>query len=209
MDLTLLPEDLSPEEKASLQEYVENGCPGLTKINDTKVFSWFELYMSGKSYNEIASITKDRRDLILYVSHKAKWHVRRMEYYNDISNSLTGKLQKVRIESANTVVTAITALGKYYNEKFNRFLLTNDSNIIEGMDTKTLAQYYKSLEMLEKLVNPSKNTEDPGKNPGVTINVGSNATVKQTDDNTLDIQTDDAAGDLLKALSKFQRSKEK
>lgn len=211
MDLVKLPEDMTPEEQSSLQNYIENGCPGLTKINDTKVFTWFELYMTGKSYQEIAQITKDRKDLILYISHKAKWNEKRMEYYSDISKSLTGKLQKIKLESANTIATAVSAIGKYYNDKFNKFLVTNDKDIIENLDTKVLAQYYKSLEMIDKILAPPKASPEDSDKPMVNINVGSSAKIQQTDDNTIEISpvdTDAAAGDLLKALAKFQRVKD-
>lgn len=209
MDLIKYPEDMSIEEHSSLKNYIENGCPGLTKIDDNIVFTWFELYMAGKSYQEIAQITKSKKDLILYVSHKAKWNDKRMDYYSDIARNLTNKLQKVKLESANTIATAVSAIGKYYNEKFNKFITTNDSNIMESLDTKMLAQYYKSLEMLDKILSPPKEPDD-GKKPTVNINVNS-AKIDQIDDNTVDItpmDTEQAAGDLLKALAKFQRSKD-
>lgn len=208
MEVTKFSEDLSEEEQVALQSYISNGCPGLTKIDDTKVFKWFELYMAGKSYSEIAAITKEKKDLIVYIAHRGKWHEKHMQYYADIANNLTNKLKKVRLESANTVATAITALGKYYGDQFNKYLLTNDGSIIANMDTKTLAQYYKSIEVLDKMMSPSSGGEGSS-SPSVNINVGSNAKIEQKDDKTVEITTDEAAGDLIKALAKYQRIKEK
>jgi hypothetical protein len=164
--------------------------------------------MAGKSYSEIAAITKEKKDLIVYIAHRGKWHEKHMQYYADIANNLTNKLKKVRLESANTVATAITALGKYYGDQFNKYLLTNDGSIISNMDTKTLAQYYKSIEVLDKMMSPSSGGEGSS-NPSVNINVGSNAKIEQKDDKTVEITTDEAAGDLIKALAKYQRIKEK
>ena len=213
MEIALLPEDLTPEEKTTLSNYIDNGCPGLVKIDDTKVFQWFELYMNGKGYSEISHITKDKKDLIMYVAHKARWNEKRMEYYNDMSGSLTNKLRNVKIQSADTVANAITALGKYYNDTFNKFLATNDRTVIENMDTKVLAQYYKSLEVLDKIIAPTSNSSDPSK-PMVNITLGGGATVTQVNDKTVDITAssisdDESAGELLKALAKYQRNKEK
>lgn len=210
MEVTKFSEDLSEEEQISLQNYISNGCPGLTKIDDTKVFQWFELYMAGKGYSEIATITKDKKDLIMYISYKSKWHEKRMQYYSDMALNLTTKLKRVKLESANTVANAITALGKYYNDQFNKYLLTNDQNVISNMDTKTLAQFYKSIEVLDKIINPSAagdSSQSPL--PSVNINVGSSAKVEQKDDQTIEITTDEAAGDLIKALAKYQRVKDK
>lgn len=214
MEVALLPEDMTKEEHLNLQKYIDNGCPGLVKIDDTKVFTWFELYMNGKGYSEIANITKDNKELIMYVSHKSRWNEKKMEYYRDMSASMASKLKNVKIQSADTVANAITAMGKYYNDKFNKFLATNDKDIIENMDTKILAQYYKSLEVLDKIISPTpKDDDDSTKKPMVNINLGTGATVTQVDDKTVDISTntvesDEAAGDLLKALAKYQRSKD-
>jgi hypothetical protein len=209
MEVTKFSEDLSEEEQVSLQNYISNGCPGLVKIDDTKVFKWFELYMSGKSYSEIATITREKKDLIVYIAHRGKWHEKHMQYYADIASNLTNKIKKVKLESANTVATAITALGKYYGDQFNKYLLTNDSSIIANMDTKTLAQYYKSIEVLDKMMSPNSGSSGDGGGPSVNINVGSNAKIEQKDDKTVEITTDEAAGDLIKALAKYQRVKEK
>lgn len=214
MDLTTLPEDLTTEEKKVVAEYVANGCPGLVKINDDKVFKWFELYMTGKSYTEIAHLMRENKDLIMYVACRSRWLDKRMQYYNDMAVAFSNKLKKAKVDSANTVVNAIAALSKYHNKKFNDFLTTNDQSIIDNMDTKLLGQYYKSLETLDKLVNPA-GSDDPDKDksgksgPTVNVNVGSGATVKQIGDDTVEITTDEAAGDLLKALSNYQRTKER
>jgi hypothetical protein len=209
MDVANLPEDLSSEEKRSVTEFVTNGCPGLVKIDDTKVFKWFELYMSGKSYSEIALLTKDKKDLIMYVSCRSRWHDKRMEYYRDMSTAFAQKLKTAKLASANTVVNAITALSKYHDKKFNEFLINNDHSIIDNLDTKVLGQYYKSLEMLDKLMRPDGEEEKEPKAPTVNIHVPSNSTVTMEGEDTVKINSDDAAGELLKALSKYQRSNEK
>jgi hypothetical protein len=213
MEITtqVLPDDMTPEEQKSLQEYISNGCPGLVKIDDAKVFSWLNLYMNGKSYAEIAHITKDKKDLVLYIAHRSKWFLKRVDYYGDISTGIATKMRNTKIQSADTVLNIISALGQFYNDKANKYLATNDSSIIEEMDTKNLASYYKALEVLEKLISPSGNSESD--KPTVNINLGTGgATVTQRNDKTVDITTnpdsEEAAGNLLKALAKFQRSKD-
>lgn len=205
-------DDFTDQESSSLQNYISNGCPGLVRITEDKAFNWFKLYMSGKTYKEIADMTGDRYDLILYVSFKTKWHEKRMEYYADLNRNIYAKMRKAKMDSANTVCNALTALGKYYDEKFNKYIMTNDDTIMEMLDTKMLGQYYKSLEMLDKLMGVDENNTP--NTPMVNINIKSDSKVEQKDNNTIDIttnssqtKTDDAAADLLKALANYKRSK--
>lgn len=196
--------DFTEEEKEALADYRKNGCPGLTKLTDTQAFQWFELYMSGKTYSEIAQITRQKRDLILYVSAKAKWHEHRMRYYGDMSRNILKKYEQTRIESVNTVATGISALNKYFGKKFHKFIQTGDESVVENMDTKLLSQYYKSIETLNKIVGAS--IEDPEKvsKPLVNINM-SGGKVTQTDENTLEIETEKQASDILKILAKNKK----
>ena len=100
MEVALLPDDLTPEEKKSLQDYITNGCPGLVKVDDANVFQWLELYMAGKGYAEISYITKQRKDLIMYIAYKAKWSEKRLQYYGDMASGLNKKISNVKLQSA-------------------------------------------------------------------------------------------------------------
>jgi hypothetical protein len=192
-------DDLSQNERESLDNYIQNGCPGLTSIEDAQVFKWFELYMAGKSYTEIATITKSKKDLIVYISYKSKWLEKRTEYFTSITQNMTSKITDIRTESINTVATIVSSLNKYFGKKFDNYLATNDDSIIENIDSKVLEKYYKSLEILEKVVNPT--SKDPSKPSPVNINISSGASVQQSSDSSLDISMEEASSDLLKRLA--------
>lgn len=197
--------DFTEEEKQALEDYRKNGCPGLTKLTDSQAFQWFELYMSGKTYSEIAQITRTKRDLILYVSAKAKWHEHRMRYYGDMANNILQKYEQTRLESVNTVATGISALNKFFGKKFNKYIQTGDESHIEDMDTKLLGQYYKAIESLNKMVGASlDNDPDNPKGPLVNINM-TGGKVTQTDENTLEIETEKQASDILSILAKKKK----
>lgn len=151
-NLNTLPDDMTQEEKNSLQDYINNGCPGFLKVQESDIFKWFGLYMSGKTYDEIAKITKSKRDLVLYLSYKSKWNEKRLKHYEDLTQSLTQKVEQGKLDSANTIVSMISALNRYYGDKFNQFLALNDKSIIENIDPRMLAQYYKSMDTLKKLL---------------------------------------------------------
>jgi len=206
-DLTKIgTEDMSEEEKTSLQDFVKNGCPGLLKTTESNIFSWFELYMAGKTYSEISTLTHSKRDLILYMSNKSGWYEKRMTYYEDLVYNMTKKMSQVKLDSMNTVSTAITALGRYYGDKFNKYLSSKDSKIIEDIDTKMLSQYYKSMEALEKIMG------NAGKKPGEStplVNVNMNGgTIERTGENSVEI-TDESASSILEALVKYKKSQNK
>ena len=199
MDLEKISHDLTEAEVSAVQDYTKNGCPGLVKIGETDIFSWFELYMVGKSYSEIAKQTKSKKDMVMYIAVKSNWHTKRLEYYTDLANNLLNKYQQAKSNSANTVANMVSALNKYYGDRFDQFLATNDRSIIDGIDTKMLAQYYKAIEMLDKLMGAAADKTDK---PIVNVNVGSNAKVTQIDENNMDIEIDESnIGDILKYIS--------
>jgi len=206
VDLTKIEHDFNEEQAEALQDYIKNGKPGLTSVKDTDIFKWTELYMSAKSYEEIAKITNSKRDLILYMSAKGNWCAKRLAYYENISDNMREKLKQTKLNSLNTVSSAVNGLGKYFGDKFNKFIATKDASVIEDLDTKLLAQYYKSMEVLEKIVGEAPNRV--GKDgPTVNVNVGSSATVEQVDEQTIEI-TDDTAGDILKYLASKKKNKD-
>jgi hypothetical protein len=211
MDIVKLPDDMNIEEKQLLREYKQNGCPGLIKINADKVAEWFNLYMGGKTYAEIAKISQQKKDMILYVAEKSRWHERRMEKYQDISESIFEKTRNSILESANTVTTMVSAMNRYYTNKLNKYLATNDNDIIEGLDTKRLSQYHKTIESLERLILSSKGPQDIPKpssenRPSVNININGPTEVVEYEE-SIDITKIKSSGDMLKTLLRLKKEK--
>lgn len=207
--------DFSPEEVSSLRSYKNNGCPAIHRYVESDFFQWFELYMSGKTYTEISKITNTKKDLILYTSDIGNWHDKRMQYYSDLSDNMLQKCNDSKIETLNTVTTMVTALNQYFGSKFDKFLKTKDESIIETLDTKLLSQYYKATEAVDKIIGGSvgANTGE-GKSPLVNINLTGRAKVTQTDENTVEVEsegtiTEKEVGEVLKGLSKIKKIRER
>lgn len=200
--------DFSLAESESLNSFITEGCPGILSKTDSDMYQWFELYMSGKTYSEISKITNTKKDLILYISAKCNWHDKRMQYYSDLSSHMLQKCNESKLETLNTVTTMVSALNNYFGGKFDKFLKTKDESIIEGLDTKLLAQYYKATEAIDKIVGSS--VDQDNKPPLVNINMTSSAKVTQTGKNTLEIDTDSSekereVGEILKSLAKLKK----
>ena len=207
MDLKKISEDMTLEEKKSLNDYVSNGTPGISRVTEVDIFKWLELYMSGKTYGEIATITKSKKDLILYISNKSKWNEKRLEHYKDLTDNMADKIKNVKLKNTNTVASIINALGRYYGDKFDEFLATNNNNIIEEMDTKMLAQYYKSMEILDKIIAGSSSGSGK-KEPTVNVNISGSAEIKKLDDDTVEV-TDTTAKNLLRSLAEYKKEQDR
>jgi hypothetical protein len=213
MELIQFSEDFNEEEKKLLIDFKVNGLPGVGKIEEEEVVKWFQLYMSGKTYSEIAQFTRNKKELVLYVSEKCKWFDKKMNYYSDLSLNISNKLMQVKVDSANNLTSIISALGKYYGNRFTEYLSTGNDTIIKNIDTELLAKYYKSMEILDKIVNdrvkePKKPSSAPSNSPQVTVNVSGDAVIKQQDDKNVEIETKNDVEDIFKILSKYKKQHE-
>ncbi len=205
-------EDFSSTEVISLKDYKRNGLPGIQRYKEEDYFQWFNLYMSGKTYSEISKLTNTKKDIILFVSDKTRWHEKRMQYYADLSDNMILKCQASKLETLNTVTTMVSALNQYFGSKFDKFLKTKDATIIEGLDTKLLAQYYKATESVNKIIGGAVDNDNDGQ-PMVNITVPSGSKIVHTDKNTIDIEPDDetekAVGEILANLVKLKKRRAK
>lgn len=199
--------DFTPEELESLQDWKDNGRPGLTKINIDDTVQWFDLYMSGKSYSEIASICKVKRDIVLHASERANWVERKEEYYADISQNIIKKYKQAKMENINTMTTMISAMNKYFAKKFDKYLSTNDDSIIEKIDSKMLIQYQKISESMTSLINEASGKKDESKAPTININMGDKSKIKQNDDNTVEIEANNEEEEVKDILDKLAKVK--
>jgi hypothetical protein len=204
MDLSKIDNDFTDGEVERINTYVSNGCVGLEGLvkDEHKVNNLFALYMSGKTYTEISKISRVKKDMVLYMAAKMKWYEKRMEYLDDIQNNITKKLTETRMESMNFISSLISMHHKYYGDAINQYLRTGDRDIIDGLDLKQLTQYFKSIEMLEKVLNPSNVNRGGGSNTTVNINTPGGK-VEQVDEKTIEI-TPGNAGDALRALAKLK-----
>jgi hypothetical protein len=205
MDLSQIKTDFTEDETVRLRFYVKNGCPGLESLSkdEAKITSMFSLYMSGKTYNEIAEITKAKIDEVLFMSAKMKWYEKRMNYLEDIQKDMANKIRDTRLRSLNFITSLINFHHEQIGSKIDKYLATKDEKIVETIDLKALTHYFKSIEVLEKIMNPSNVGPKSG---GTTININSESTVKQVDDKTLEI-TPGKTGDVLRALAKMKEEK--
>lgn len=202
MDLSKTDNDFTEDDVQRINTFVSNGSMGLESVvkDEHKLNSLFGLYMAGKTYEEISKISRVKKDIVLYLSAKMKWYEKRMEYLEDIQRQMTKKLTHTRIESLNFISDLINCHHKYYGDEINKYLQTNDRTIIDNLDLKALSQYFKSIEILEKILNPT-NTNRIG--TGTTININAAGSKIDANENSIEI-TPSNTGDILKALANLK-----
>jgi hypothetical protein len=208
MDLKTIDHDFEEKEVEKIKTYVANGLIGLQSVvkDEHKVNAMFGLYMEGKTYTEISKISKTKKDIVLYLSAKLKWYEQRMDYLEDIQSKMVQTLKTTKIQSLSFIQTLITMQHKYYGDVINQYLMTGNRDLIDGLDLKQLTQYFKSIEILERTLNPTNVKSPKG---GTTVNINTQGgTVEQIDDKTLEI-TPGITGDVLRALAKQKDDKKK
>lgn len=207
--LTDLPHDMTKDEKELVLEFIQNGIPGVQRIQHSDMFTLFQLYMSGKTYAEIATISKTNKVLVMYLAYKSNWLDHRFKHYENLSLNMLDKIQRAKLDIANDLVVIIAATGKYIRDEYNRYLSTNDKSIIERMDQKIVTSYHKAYEGL-KSATQEEESGDPNKKPKqplVNINVGMGAQIQQVGEKPLEI-SEATTGDLIKALASMKKASE-
>jgi hypothetical protein len=191
------PTDLLPEHHAALAQYQSEGLPGIGRIQESTVFQWFNLYLAGKTYEEIAKATSSSIAPILYMSNKYGWFERKMSHYNGIVAKLDSRVQAVKLESAEFVLDVITMIHRAHGGKINEFLQTGNRDLLKEVNLGVLDKYFKSLEALGKLMsNPPKVPEQPV--PSVVVNVGDEASIKKNEDGSIEITAKSSLRDIAK-----------
>ena len=208
MDLTKIDNDFSEEEVETINTFVENGCIGLATLakEEHKINNMFGLYMGGKTYIEISKVTKTKKNLVLYMAAKMGWYEKRITYIDEIQKSMTTKIKDIKVKSLNFTADLIEFHHKFYGDRIAQYMATGDRTVIDGLDLKSLNMYFKAIENLEKILNPTNVTRGGGS--GATININAAGADVSMSDDTVEI-TPGNQGDILKALAKMKDDKKK
>lgn len=206
MDLTEIDNDFNEEEVEKINKYVSNGCIGLQPVvaDDHKVNSMFGLYMAGKNYLEISKITRVKKDIVLYMSAKMRWYEKRIDYLDSLQSNITEKIKNTQIQSLNFIADLIAFHHKFYGEQIDEYMRTGDKTIVANLDMKQLSQYFKSIEILEKILNPAN--VQRGKGSSATININAAGAEIKADEDTIEIKPT-SHGDILRQLAEEKAKK--
>jgi len=147
--------DFSRSEQAILDKHIADNKMK-TKFNKKTLDKWYRLYLVGKNYSEIGTISNVPLEEVLYVSYLYRWSDLRSIYYQDLANSALSNIKNIHHQSIKTMSTIVNAFSLYFDEKFGKYIETKQNVLIENIDFKMLDKYYKVLDVTSKMFGDLK-----------------------------------------------------
>jgi hypothetical protein len=206
--IALVPEnDFTMKDLETIEKFKEGGLLGLHALTDTDVERMMGLYLDGKSYRQIAQVTKKNKNVILFLAHKFKWFELRKEYLEELAATLPGKILESKLQSQEFLLHLTLAFQKKIGKNVDQYLRTDDTKFADNIDNKDLSTLLKIIEMLHKLGNENLGTDKPL----VGLNgMGDGVTITKTGENSVEITPKTSlVGSKLKQMANFKREQEK
>lgn len=211
---TLVPEvvdtirmtDISDESMKKVQRFIDDGLPGISTVDETKIGKITELYLSGKTYDQISNITRINRVMVMYLSYKLNLCDIRKEYMIELGDHMKRRIMEAKLSSQDFLLQLAQAWEKKIGNKITRYLATDNEEFTDQINLKELDRYLKTIELLQK----STSEESGKKGPLVGLNIGDGATITRKGDNELEITPKQKAiGDVLKHYADMRREEDK
>lgn len=200
--------DFTEEDKSLLNEFRSQGLPGVSKVQATTLFGWFNLYMAGRSYRDIANSSGHSVELVLYHADRQQWCSKKIEQRDALINSVAEKSTAAKIEGLAFMYDLLKFVHERHSKDVVEYLTTKNEEAAARVDLKVVDRYVKIVDAINKIQG---NPDDWGKmaasmqRPSVSINIGS-AEIKR-DANTIDIQANEGKS-ILKMLAEEKQKRE-
>jgi len=202
--------DFTVKDLETIDKFKENGLLGLHTITEVDVERCMGLYVDGKSYRQIANITKIKKDVILFLAHKFSWFDLRQDYLAELQATMKEKILDAKLQNQEFLFDLIMAYRKKLGKNINKYLKSDNEEWIDKVDSKDMSVIFKCMELLEKLnaetYDASKNNESLGT---VLNDLGDGMTITKTVSNTVEITPKSPFSSKLKSMADFKRQQEK
>jgi hypothetical protein len=201
------PADCTPEDKAILSKFREEGLVGVGRVTESSIFAWFNLYMNGRTYQEIAKETKGKIELVLYMADHYRWFEKRQEHYQQLMARVQNKMTTAKIEGVSFLYDLLSFATEIHKDDIVEFLSTKNKEAAARVDLRIIDRYTKIVDAIAKLtVTPEDWVKSLGDRNRPTVNINiENATI-QKDKSILDI---DSSKSIVSQLAKLKEEKEK
>lgn len=198
--------DLTPIDMERINEYVAAGLPAVASIDDVKLTRILDMYLSGRTYRQIAMTMAVPKQVVLYLSHKFNWFQVRQEYLVDLEANARQRVLESKILNQDMLMQLQQMWRKKIGSNINKYLATDNVDFANAIDLKEVDKYLKTVEMLHKLGSERA----PGQpNPTVGLNLGDGVTITKKSDSEVEITPKNKAiGDMLKQFADFKREEE-
>lgn len=198
--------DLTPKDLEVVNGYIAAGLPDVTRLDEIKLARVLDMYLSGRTYLQIAMTMQVPKQIVLYLSHKFNWFQVRQEYLVDLDANAKQRVMEAKLMNQDMLMQLQQMWRKKIGDKITKYLATGNEDFANSVDLKEVDKYLKSVEMLHRLGSDRA----PGQqNPTVGLNLGDGVTITKKGDNEVEITPKNKAiGDMLKQFADFRREEE-
>lgn len=198
--------DLSEKDMVKIEQFVADGLPGISAVNEMKLYKMMDLYLSGSSYWQISHAMDVKRPLVLYLSHKYGWPQTKREYIQEVESQLRARVVDAKLVSQDFLLQLIQMWQRKIGNQAKRFLSGDEANPANQIDLKETAELRKTIELLLTLGSDGRPAT---KTPAVGLNVGSGVTIERHGDDKISITPKETViGDMLKKWADERREQE-
>lgn len=196
--------DLTEQDRTRIEAFKQAGLPGVTALDEAKLSRIMDLYLSGKTYRQIATAMGLKKEMVLYLSDRFNWFLMRKEYLEDLEKSIRARLVEAKVVNQDFLLQLIHMWQKKIGNNIDQYFQTGNIEHANQIDLKEVASYMKAVEMLHKL-----GSKEGGGTPAVGLNLGDGVTVERKGDGTVEITPKSAKiGEALKAFADMRRVEE-
>ena len=201
--------DLTSKDLEVIQAYQDAGLQGVGVVDDKKMGSMIDMYLSGRTYRQIATTMSIKKEIVLYMSYKFNWFDLRQDYLKDMETSMRGRVLEAKIMDQDFLLELQTMWRKKIGAKARKYLATDNEEFANEIDLKEVDKYLKTVEILQKLSSEGKIPTGDNTRPMVGVNAGDGVTITRKGDNEIEITPKSKAiGDALKMFADSRREEE-
>lgn len=209
--VTLIPQnDFTMKDLETIEKFKEDGMVGLHTLKDTDCERCMALYLDGKSYRQVAQVTKIRKDVILFLAHKFKWWELRKEYLDELQATLKEKVMESKLQSQEFLLELVLAYQKKISKNVHQYLRTDNAEFADRIDGKDIGTVLKVMELLHRL--NSENFAVASDKSLVSLNgMGEGVNITRTGNNSVEITPRGPGpfGTKLKQMAEMKREQER
>ena len=200
--------DFTMKDMDAIQKFKDEGMVGLAKVTDVDIERCMNLYLDGKSYRQIANITKIPKTTILFVAQRLRWWELKQDYLEELRVTLGDKILEQKLRSQEFLVDLIQAYQKKLYKNVNMYLKTDNEDYADKMDSKDIGTVLKVMELLYKFNLDTAGTQ--ADKSLVSLNgMGEGVTITKTGANSVEITPKSPFSNKLKAFADLKRQQEK
>lgn len=200
--------DFTMKDLEIIEKFKEDGMIGLHTLVESDHERMMSLYLDGKSYRQIALLTKKHKSVVLFLAHKLKWFELRKEYLDELKATLPDKILDSKIQSQEFLMELIMAYRKKIGRNINEYLRTDNVEFHDRIDKNDVMTVMKVMELLHKLNSENLGNTDKSM---VSLNgLAEGVTITKTGNNSVEITPKVSPfNSKLKQFAEMKRQQEK